>query len=55
MVWVAGGWDCLGYNRVVGWWEFVIGSRSYGFICKYGFVGCLMCCVGVLYLFYELG
>ncbi len=45
----------MGYDGVVGWWEFVIASRTYGFILKYVFVGCLMCCVGVVYLFYEPG
>jgi hypothetical protein len=52
MVWVAGGGCCWGYDGVDGWWEFVIAIRSYCFIRKYEFVGCLVCCVGILHSFY---
>jgi len=52
MVWVAGGGSC--YDGVVGLWEFGIARGAYYyFIRHWEFAGCLVCCVGILYLFYE--
>ena len=49
----CGGRVCLCCYGVVGWCEFRIARRAYYFDCSLGVVGCLVCCVGMLYLFYE--
>ncbi len=48
-----GGRVCLCCDGVVGRGEFGIARRACDFVRGYGVVGCLVYCVGMLYLFYE--